>query len=119
MADLKTLAKLATTGHLWRPDWPEKSLYTYLVENHAGDADYELAVAAFVCWTDPATNTPARLKENGPWWRAARAAASLERGTLTGPPRRGEDCPTHPGHHRDYCAGCRADALVEATGRTD
>lgn len=119
MADQKTLAKLAAVGHLWRPDWPEKSIRTYLTEHHAGDTDYELGVMAFACWTDPATTTPARLRENGPWRRAATAAASLERGALTGPPKRGEDCRLHPGEYADACRCCAADALVEATGRTD
>lgn len=121
MAEPKQLALIASIGHLLHPDWPERSLRTWIDTNYAGAQHngYQLAVAAFACWADPATNAWSRLKESGPWWRAAAAAGSTERGALTGPPRRGEDCEKHPGNYRDACAGCRADQLVEATGRTD
>lgn len=30
----------------------------------------------------------------------------------TGPPKKAEECPDHPGQYADNCGGCNADALV-------
>lgn len=121
MAEPKQLAIIASVGHLLHPKWPERSLRTWLDTTYAGAQHngYRLAVAAVACWADPATSAWSRLKENGPWWRAADAAGSTERGELKGPPRRGEDCERHPGQWRHHCSGCRADKLVEARERAE
>lgn len=64
-----------------RPEWPSSSLQTFITKNLA-DKPYHLATVAFVaCAVDPDTKTPARVLENGPWWKAAAAAFGMEQST--------------------------------------
>jgi hypothetical protein len=67
------IARLAAAVNLLRPDWPTASLQTYLASSHAQRPIHDLAVALVFVATDPATKTPKRLGENGPWWHATRA----------------------------------------------
>ena len=54
-----------------RPDWPARSLLTFITRSLV-DRAYRDATIAFV-WvaTDPTTDSPGRVLEHGPWWRAA------------------------------------------------
>lgn len=70
MSDLNELERIAAAAHALRPDWPLPSLLTHLKANHGTRPYRDLAVAMAWIATDPDTKTPARLKENGPWWEA-------------------------------------------------
>lgn len=63
-----------------RPDWPVKSLRTLLSKPELASRarrDVTVALAWVACET--ATATPARVLENGPWWKAAGATGSVTR----------------------------------------
>lgn len=81
------IERLAGLGNALRPDWPIKSLRSYLSANLSTRTYQDLAVALSWICTDPATQTPARLLENGPWW-AATAAHSVKAGQR-------QTCPEH------------------------
>lgn len=55
---------------------------------------------------DPEAKTPAAIT------RPFKPEAPAPRKRV-GPPRRDEECPTHPGQYADNCGGCRADQLAE------
>lgn len=73
------IERIAAMGNALRPDWPIKSLRSYLAANLGTRTYQDLAIALAYIATDPATQTPARLLENGPWW-AATAAHSVKAG---------------------------------------
>lgn len=66
------LSRLAALGNALRPDWPNASLVTFLARNHRERAYRDVAVALAYVACDPATTTPARLNEAGPWWLVTR-----------------------------------------------
>ncbi|TDE03449.1 hypothetical protein [Jiangella asiatica] len=66
-------ARLAAAVNHYRPEWPQASLLSFITKNLAARAYRDAAVALTWVATDPATETPARVLENGPWWVAARA----------------------------------------------
>lgn len=70
--------RVAAMGNALRPDWNIRSLYTLLTDEEVlvKRAYRELVKAAADCWTDPATKTPKRLIEPGPWWTAPTAGKS-------------------------------------------
>jgi len=81
------IERLAAAANALRPDWPVPSLRTHLAQHHGHRPYRDLAVAlAWIC-TDPATQTPARLAENGPWW-AATSVNSVKAGER-------QKCPEH------------------------
>lgn len=90
--------RLAAMAHAMRPDWPIPSLLTFLATQRTR-AYRDLAVALAWVATDPATHTPARLNENGPWWRATQA----QDGTFTAPAMR---CTDHPAEPAGRCRPC-------------
>lgn len=64
---------IAESAALVRPDWLVTSLVSLLAEFRAKDArDVHLALL-WVAY-DPKTRTPARLREDGPWWRLGQPA---------------------------------------------
>lgn len=93
------LERLAAMGNALRPEWPVKSLLTHLRNHHATRAYRDLAVALAWVATDPATLTPARLAESGPWWRATEESGRVPTG-------RRIDCPDHPGEPSGRCRPC-------------
>jgi hypothetical protein len=63
--------RIAAAMHALRPDWPASSIRT-LIRKHLADRprrDVAVALAWIAC--EPATATPARVLESGPWWLAA------------------------------------------------
>ena len=59
--------RIATGVAAIRPDWHVGSMITLLAECRARDArDVHLALIWLAY--DPTTRTPARLREDGPWW---------------------------------------------------
>lgn len=89
-------ARLAHAINDLRPDWPISSLRTFIERNLANRAYRDAAVALTWVATDrkpdgtPASDTPKRVLEAGPWWRAA----GIEDQALNRPraPRRDEQC---------------------------
>jgi hypothetical protein len=98
-----------------RPDWPVSSLRTFIERNLANRA-YRDAVVALV-WVavdrkvdgSPASDTPKRVLEAGPWWRAA----GIEDQTINRPhpPTRSEQC-KRCGGRRPACA-CTREHLAD------
>lgn len=59
--------RIAETLIALRPDWQRNSIVTLLAEyRHRDPRDVHLA-AIWIAY-DPDTRTPARLREDGPWW---------------------------------------------------
>lgn len=67
------IERLAGMANQLRPEWPVNSLVTY-IKKHRTRAYRDLAVALSWVATDSDSHTPARLDENGPWWKAAAIA---------------------------------------------
>lgn len=108
MATPTELARIAAQANALRPEWPVRSVLTYLEQNHAARAYRDLAVAMAHVACDPDTKTPRRLSEAGPWWRATGEA------TMTAIPAATDARCTVYGHehYRLPCRGCRAEALA-------
>jgi hypothetical protein len=68
--------RLAAMANALRPDWPLKSLTTFIVNELTRRTYREVAIALAWIATDPATDTPKRMLEAGPWWNASRAQAA-------------------------------------------
>ncbi len=68
--------RLAAMANALRPDWPLKSLTTFIVNELTRRTYREGAIALAWIATDPATDTPKRMLEAGPWWNASRAQAA-------------------------------------------
>ena len=119
MATEQELNRLAAAMAVLRPDWPVKSLTTYLTTYHAARPYADLLIAAAWICGDPKTHTPARLGEHGPWWVAAGLSTAKATPTV-GPgaePRCGQD-----GHEHELaraCRWCRSDTLGGAEERDD
>lgn len=98
------LHRLAGALATLRPEWPPASLQTFLERHFAHRPLRDAAVVLVSCALDPATSTPARVLEAGPWWKAAAA----DRGTVVPTVK----CPTHYVEHAGTCPACRADQLA-------
>lgn len=114
MATKEELDRLAAMGHQLRPDWPLRSLLTYLARNHRSRPYRDLAIALAAVATDTTTQTPKRLEESGPWWKAAQAAFGAPTAEV-GPGKRAR-CEVYGHEHypATNCPGCRADELIGA-----
>lgn len=89
--------RLASMAHALRPDWPYASVLTKLADFRTyAYRDVAVALAWIAC--DPATQTPARLHEAGPWWKATQATATPHPVTRM--------CPDHPDHPALRCPLC-------------
>lgn len=108
MADKSEIERLAGALNCLRPEWPVRSLVTYLTTHHAHRAYTDLAVAAVHVATDPRTVTPARLSEMGPWWQTT-ASRTTERVGPGAEPR----CEDHPQETARNCRCCRSEAIAE------
>ncbi len=103
-----------------RDDWPARSVLALLRrEPTLRDRPYRhLAVAAVVVALDPATKTPKRLVEFGPWWQAA-AVSTAE---ATGTPGPGKEPPCERvGHEHElarHCRACAAERLADTAADT-
>lgn len=70
--------RIASAMNQLRPDWPTKSLRTLLSKPELASRarrDVTVALAWVACET--ASHTPARVLENGPWWKAAGVTGEL------------------------------------------
>ncbi|MQB00516.1 MAG: hypothetical protein GEU78_09535 [Actinobacteria bacterium] len=63
--------RIAAATNALRPDWPLRSIRTFIDDNlrARGYRDTAIAMAYIAC--DPETKTPKRVLEAGPWWTAA------------------------------------------------
>lgn len=114
MPNAAATLRIAAAVHQLRPDWPESSIRTLIETDRtlAAHTFQDLAVALAYVATDPATKTPARVRENGPWWAATRAAVIDPTSAPVG--RHDPRCPIHPWAARK-CGACRSEWL--ATGQ--
>lgn len=103
MATDLELDRVAAAVNALRPDWPVASLRTYLRSRHASRAYADLAAALVAVAVDPASTTPARVEQPGPWWQATRAVGP----TTYRPGPDGAPCP-RDGHEHEPAATCRA-----------
>lgn len=94
--------RLAGAINSLRPEWPCKSLATFIATKLDARAYLDAAVALTWVAADPTTKTPARVLEAGPWWKATAAADTTYRPNL--PP-----CPEHPDQTLP-CGRCRHEA---------
>ena len=101
------ISNLAAAAHSLRPDWPLKSLTTFIANNLQARAYRDVAVALAWVGADEKTQTPKRVLSAGPWWKSGG-----EESTWVRPPRKDESCPLHPGNYATACHGCRADQLA-------
>lgn len=87
MASETQLARLAAMASALRPDWNPQSTLTILKsQDLVGRAWRDLAVALAWLACDERTQTPARLRENGPWWLVTRDVASHPQPPAFAPP---------------------------------
>jgi len=91
--------RLAAMANALRPDWPVKSLATFIVNELTRRTYREVAIALAWVATDPATDTPKRMLEAGPWWNASRAQAATVSVVVT-------RCGDHPEHPAARCPAC-------------
>jgi hypothetical protein len=91
--------RLAAMANALRPDWPVKSLATFIVNELTRRTYREVAIALAWVATDPATDTPKRMLEAGPWWNASRAQAATVSVVVT-------RCGEHPEHPAARCPAC-------------
>lgn len=110
MATPTELARIAALANALRPEWPIRSVLTYLEQNHTARAYRDLAVAMAHVACDPATQTPRRLSESGPWWRTTGEPTMT---AIPGPHDTHCQVYGHEGY-RLPCAGCRSEALAAA-----
>lgn len=105
MADPDEIARLAAAINILRPEWPIKALITHLTTHHAARPYRDLGLALTWIALDPATRTPARLREHGPWWEVC--AANREAATRLPPRHTPCDEPDHTGTDL-HCPECIA-----------
>src|SRR3954453_17983574 len=99
--------RIAQAIHALRPQWPIASLETFLNDPRlANRPTRDVAIALTWIAVDPDTRTPARVHEDGPWWRAATVDET--------PPYRtpGVQCTIPPGQLEPcrHCTAARAPA---------
>lgn len=114
MATDNELTRLAGMASSLRPDWEPRAVRAVLARRHRDRAYADLAVALAVICTDPATATPGRLDEHGPWWTATRALVTGFGTTPDVGPGREQPC-NRPGHEHEpapTCRLCRAEAIT-------
>lgn len=100
MIDHDTAERLAHMTHALRPDWPTKSLLTFIRSEMTNHTYREAAISLAWIATDPDTRTPKRVLEQGPWVNATRAEAP----TVSVIPTRCGEHPTRLARDCPYCA---------------
>lgn len=119
MPDQVETERIAGAVAMLRPDWPAGSVKRYiqgrpeLLNRPARD----LALALVYVALDPASDTPARVSEAGPWWQILRGQVQAANAPDVGPGRGVERC-TQPGHEHEAAHACRA-CRSEAIARPD
>lgn len=91
--------RLAAMANALRPDWPLKSLTTFIVNELTRRTYREVAIALAWVATDPVTATPKRVLEAGEWWTATRTQSATVSVIAT-------RCGEHPHHRALHCPEC-------------
>ncbi len=115
MLERTEIERLAQMAHALRPDWPVKSVHTWLAASYTDRAYRDVAVALAWVATDAKTVTPKRMDEMGPWWVATRAASNDATDT------RFTRCkqPGHGSFPAANCSACRSEQIAGEGTRTD
>lgn len=110
MLNRTEVERLAAMAHQLRPDWPVRSLCTFLATDHTHRAYRDVAVALAWIATDPATHTPRRMNELGPWWQAVAHPGSPAGDAVPRP----DDarCEDHPWERASRCRACSSERLA-------
>lgn len=113
MATKNEIQTIAAAMHAIRPDWPPRSLATFLEKNLPTRSFHDLAVAGIVVALDQRTKTPHLLLEHGHWWIAATAArGDTNTISLTRAPRCEKE--GHGSFLARNCGACKADNYATA-----
>lgn len=100
MLETNEIQRLAAMGQALRPDWPARSLRTFIERNLADRAYGDVAVALAWVATRTRTDTPRLLLEAGAWWKAA----GTEGNSTLRPPKRDEACATCGRRETDHAS---------------
>ena len=65
--------RIAHAINAYRPSWPVASLVTFIGRHHQHRPERDVLIALAWVAADPATTSPGRINEAGPWWEAAEA----------------------------------------------
>ena len=105
MIDKADAERIAQAVHDLRPEWPTQSVLTLIgnSEDLRTRAYRDLAVAFAYVACDPASLTPGRVREQGPWWQHTTAQKATVSAVTT-------RCPEHPSNAAWNCPECDADA---------
>jgi len=68
--------RIAAAMNALRPDWPVSSVRTIITTRLSERAAVDVAVAMTVVACDPTSKTPARVLEDGIWWKVAQTATT-------------------------------------------
>lgn len=106
----KALAHLTA---LLRPDWNEHGIYAALGKCKDREP-FAVALATIRAARDDGARTPGVIPSDGPHWRELEGVKATpdEAGR---PPKKHEECKTHPGRWADNCGGCASDRLTGET----
>jgi hypothetical protein len=108
--------RLAHSINAHRPDWMISSLTTFIGRHMAQWSYRDAAVALTFVACDatadgqPASATPKRVLEQGPWRVAAAIGGSSS--IRTHAPKAHEECGKHPGSWAHNCGGCAVDRIA-------
>ena len=108
MIDKADAERIAQAVHDLRPEWPAQSVLTLIgnSDDLRTRAYRDLAVALTFVACDPASLTPGRVREAGPWW----AHTNAQRATVSAVTNR---CPEHPSERLWDCGPCREAAATD------
>jgi len=103
MIDKADAERIAQAVHDLRPEWPAQSVLTLIgnSEDLRTRAYRDLAVAFTYVACDPASLTPGRVREQGPWWQHTNAQKATVSAVTT-------RCPDHAAHAAWNCPDCDA-----------
>ena len=87
-------SRIADAVAALRPDWPARSVRALVAGRLRDRAFADVALALTAVAVDPASETPARVLEPGPWWTATRANRPGAATPVPSTPA----CPIHPEH---------------------
>lgn len=104
--------RLAHAINELRPSWPISSLTSFISRNLSNRVYRDAAVA--LTWValdadmagEYISKTPKRVLEAGPWWRVVELTGGQTAQRFK-PPKKHEECRTHPGQYPPpYCGPC-------------
>ena len=110
--------RLAKSINVLRPEWPIPSLVTYIARSHTNRPYQDLAIALTAVAVDPRSQTPKRVEEAGPWWKAAQTVFAATTAPQVGPGRDRCTVYGHESYPARTCPGCRTEHLTTGTWPT-